>query len=602
MLAFRTALSLQPVPITAYHQLTPRRRSQTRQQDIHPPQFSRSNRAQITACSSSLPERLQSLCKDVSQQVDQKTRFMKLIRLGDSLPNLPDEHVSDRTRITGCTSVTHIDVAVLPDGTVSLRGLSDALIARGLLALIVLGLNGSTAAEIQAVSANDILSTSGLHQSTNMSRQAGISSILQGIQSRLRDANTPDKGQEALAESQTHPLHGRWTDRQGADTAILLSGGVDSSVAMRLAQESGARVQAFYLKIWLDDETAHLGECPWEEDMHYARAVCEQAGVRLHDVPFQREYWDEVVSYTVSEARCGHTPNPDVMCNTRIKFGAFFQKFGQQFDSIVTGHYARRVLNENGLAELHVSEDVVKDQTYFLSHLQQEQIAKARFPLGGLRKEETRELARRFDLANKDRKDSQGICFLGKLKFDDFLAQHLGTRRGSLVEFESGRELGFHPGFWFFTAGQRKGVRLSGGPWYVVAKDIEANIVYVSRRFQEEGSWRRGFDFERVVWISGDWPVGLSRIGQEACLRVKTRHGARFHDAVVRRAGSDCGHVVLEHGDKGLAGGQFAAFYDYEGRCLGSGVIMNEVRAQGLPECVIPLQAQGDAKRLQAPL
>lgn len=542
--------------------------------------------------SAALPSNLQKLCSEIRQQADQKSRILKLSALAGDMPSLDEHALSAETRVRGCTSITHIDIKRLDDGTIALRGYSDALISRGLLAIIVLGLNGTTEAELHTVSAEEILSCAGLTGGTLASRVGGLSAILEAVWSRLRDKpmreHTTQKNQESSHLYTSRSRQGN--DKQSEEVAVLLSGGVDSSVALRLAQETGARVQAFYLKIWLDDETAHMGACPWEEDLDYAHAVCKQAGVSLHDVAFQQHYWDRVVSYTMDEAQKGRTPNPDIMCNSRIKFGAFYEQFGSQFSRVVSGHYARRVTSpRTGLAELWLSNDEVKDQTYFLAHLRQEQLAKAWFPLGGMDKAQVRQMAATYNLPNKERRDSQGICFLGKLKFDEFLEHHLGCRIGQLVEFESGKELGAHKGYWFFTVGQRRGIGLSGGPWHVVAKDIQKNIVYISRQYDSEDKERKEFDFNGSSWISGDWPDALQCDGMKSAMRVKTRHGKNLYEAIVHRTGADSGRVQLFTRDKGLAPGQFAAFYDTQGRCLGSSVIAGDRSLQDAPPFIIPI-------------
>lgn len=553
----------------------------------------------VISNSATLPDQFRRLCEVVGNEEDEKRRLLKIVDLGGNLPMIRDDLLTANSRVPGCTSVTHLAIHRQNDGTIRLRGYSDAVIARGLLALVVLGLDGIHEDVVQNITASDILQTCRLSGSTRASRHAGVPAILEALQTKLRKSLTTN---DNCAPNQAgNKLDGRWSERQGDDVAVLLSGGVDSSVAMRMAQETGARVQAFYLKVWLDDETAHLGDCPWEEDMRYARAVCKQAGVVLHDVPFQRSYWDEVVAYTVAEARRGRTPNPDVMCNSRIKFGAFYHAFGADFKRVVTGHYAKRTIcDQTGLAELRLSADRSKDQTYFLSHLKQEQIAKADFPLGGLTKRDVRQLAENYELANCQRKDSQGICFLGKLRFDEFLAHHLGEQRGSLVEFESGHEVGVHKGFWFFTVGQRRGIGLSGGPWHVIAKDINRNIVYVSRQYDNVDEERRSFNFDSPVWISGEWPHGLRAVGATQILRVKTRHGPTMHNVVITRTGDNEGHVQLQSRDKGLAAGQFAAFYDSEERCLGSGVIAYEPLLLRAPDVIVPMNRH--SKKLQAHL
>lgn len=362
--------------------------------------------------------------------------------------------------------------------------------------------------------------------------------------------------------------------------AVLVSGGVDSSVALRLLKEEGHELTAFYLKIWLEDELSFLGECPWEDDLSYVRAVCEQAGVPLEVVPFQKEYWERVVAYTIDEVKHGRTPNPDMLCNARIKFGAFFDYLGNRperpqevegydflkgFDKVATGHYAQTE-ERDGKTFLKISPDPIKDQTYFLSQLSQEQVSKALFPIGGYEKGEVRRLAERFKLPNAKRKDSQGICFLGKIPFDKFLEYHLGKRPGKIIEYETGEVLGEHDGFWYFTVGQRRGIKLSGGPWYVVRKNPETNDVFISHGEHHELLARDAFVVGGLNWISGHASVKKD-------LQVKVRHGAKMYPATIETLEHDRLKVSLKEKDPGVAAGQFAVFYDGE-YCLGGGMIL----------------------------
>jgi tRNA-specific 2-thiouridylase len=356
--------------------------------------------------------------------------------------------------------------------------------------------------------------------------------------------------------------------------AVLVSGGVDSSVALRLLKEEGHELTAFYLKIWLEDELAFLGECPWEDDLRYVRAVCEEAGIPLEVVPFQKEYWERVVAYTIGEVKAGRTPNPDMLCNARIKFGAFYDAFGKDFDKVATGHYAQ-VENHAGVMVLKMSPDPIKDQTYFLSQLTRAQVVKALFPIGGFEKGEVRKLAEKFSLPNAKRKDSQGICFLGKIPFDKFLEYHLGKQPGKLIEYETKKVLGEHNGFWYFTIGQRRGIRLPGGPWYVVAKHSEMNEVFVSHGEHHAELARDAFIVGGLNWISGVLPVSTGfRQGEpeRVELQVKVRHGAKLYPATVDFSENSKVKVLLKEKDLGLAAGQFAVFYDGE-YCLGGGVI-----------------------------
>ena len=349
------------------------------------------------------------------------------------------------------------------------------------------------------------------------------------------------------------------------NTAVLLSGGVDSSVALKLLKEQGHNITAFYLKIWLEDELAYLGNCPWEQDLSYVKKVCEKENIPLQIIPLQQEYFDKVVSYAIAEIKAGRTPNPDIFCNHYIKFGSFLDYIDDSFDYIASGHYAKVITNEDGTVVLTMSPDAIKDQTYFLSYLTQEQLKCLIFPLGDYTKEQVRELAQQFDLPTKDRKDSQGICFLGKLKFTDFIAHYLGTKVGDLIEFETGNKLGTHNGFYFYTIGQRQGLRLAGGPWYVVKKDPEKNIVYISRTYYDADKKRDSFIVKSCNWISGTAP-------DKKNLHVKMRHGAKKYDCTLELLPDNSARVTLQENDQGIAPGQFAVFYD-DTICLGAGVI-----------------------------
>jgi tRNA-5-taurinomethyluridine 2-sulfurtransferase len=347
------------------------------------------------------------------------------------------------------------------------------------------------------------------------------------------------------------------------NTAVLLSGGVDSSVALRLLQDQGYSTTAFYLKIWLEDELSFLGTCPWQEDLTYVEAVCKQAGVSLEVISLQKEYWQEVVTQTIEHIKGGLTPNPDILCNQRIKFGAFYSKIDSSFERVATGHYARLERVEDRVV-LHTTNDTIKDQTYFLSQVSQKQLSRALFPLGDLTKLQVRARAHAYDLPNKDRKDSQGICFLGKLKFAEFIKYHLGVKEGSLVEIETGKIMGTHQGYWYYTIGQRQGIGLAGGPWYVAAKSADDNTVFISRQYYSEEKIRDTFVATQCNWIN-EKP-------DQKKLKVKLRHGPSFHDADIEYLKTGDLRVKLKERDQGIAQGQYAAFYE-DTRCLGAGVI-----------------------------
>lgn len=350
--------------------------------------------------------------------------------------------------------------------------------------------------------------------------------------------------------------------------AVLISGGVDSSVALRLLKDEGHELTAFYLKIWLEDEISFLGECPWEDDLSYVEAVCVQANVPLQVVPFQKEYWERVVAYTVEEVKAGRTPNPDMLCNAQIKFGAFYDfletQYKGQFEKIATGHYAR-VEERGGSVVLLTSPDPIKDQTYFLSQLSREQLGRALFPLGTLEKTQVRQLAETFSLPNAKRKDSQGICFLGKIPFDQFLEYHLGKRPGKLVEYETGAVLGEHDGFWYFTIGQRRGIKLSGGPWYVAKKNTETNEVFITHGQHQALVKQDTFTVRAMNWISPHQP-------EKTEVQVKIRHGEKKYEATIVYLSAENITVTLKEKDPGIAEGQFAVLYDGD-VCLGGGVI-----------------------------
>ncbi|GJP55240.1 hypothetical protein CLOM_g14211, partial [Closterium sp. NIES-68] len=273
--------------------------------------------------------------------------------------------------------------------------------------------------------------------------------------------------------------------------AVLLSGGVDSSVALRLLHAAGHECEAFYLKIWFQEDFENFwSQCPWEDDLAMAQAVCDEISVPLRIVHLTDAYWQRVVSHCVAEIRNGRTPNPDMLCNSRIKFGAFYDHIDlSHFDRVASGHYARVI---RPLAD-H-SQDIQGTSSAVQLVLSADE-------------SEVRQLAASFNLPNQSRKDSQGICFLGKVKFPEFVARHVGEQEGLLVEAESGVALGTHRGFWFFTIGQRQGIKLSGGPWYVVAKDTATNTVFVSRNYHSPNKSRRQF------WVGGfSWTVGGSAI------------------------------------------------------------------------------------------
>jgi tRNA-specific 2-thiouridylase len=347
--------------------------------------------------------------------------------------------------------------------------------------------------------------------------------------------------------------------------AVLTSGGVDSSVAlMRLVEEGQHELTAFYLKIWLEDEMAFLGSCPWEEDLEFVHSVCDAAGVPLEIVALQQEYLGAVVAYALSELEAGRTPSPDVMCNRMIKFGAFVDRTEGRFGRVASGHHAR-VDERGGRFHLLRGADPRKDQTYFLCQLRQDQLARCLFPIGDLTKTEVRDEAHRFGLTNADRPDSQGICFLGRVPFDDFVRHHLGDQPGDIRRASSGEFLGRHRGTWFHTIGQRRGLGLGGGPWYVVGKNLEENTILVAHADELAEYARDTFRIADPHWIVE--PPRRSN------LEVRIRHGERLERCSISLAGDGSMTVTFDDtSDPGVAPGQFAVLYDGD-ECLGGGVI-----------------------------
>jgi len=340
--------------------------------------------------------------------------------------------------------------------------------------------------------------------------------------------------------------------------AVLLSGGVDSSVALARLRAAGHDVTAFYLKIWLAQELAFLGNCPWQEDLEYARAACDLLDVPLEVVALQTEYQTAVVGYTLRELRAGRTPSPDLLCNREIKFGVFLDQYGQQFERVATGHYAqvRRVEHRFQLVR---GADPVKDQSYFLACLSDHQLAKACFPIGGELKHTIREEAQQIGLANSRRKDSQGICFLGAVPYQNFVRAYLGEAAGPIRRLEDGRVLGQHRGHWFHTIGQRQGLGLGDGPWYVVAKDVERNILWVAH--------------EPMAAASAELTLQsciLRALPHGERIQVRIRHGVALLPA--RLVSLEPLQLILEQAQPGVASGQFAVLYEGD-VCLGCGVI-----------------------------
>ena len=346
--------------------------------------------------------------------------------------------------------------------------------------------------------------------------------------------------------------------------AVLLSGGVDSSVVVWEFAQLGLHPDCFYIKI--GPEEKEEWDCSSEEDLEMATAVARKYGCKLQVVDCHHEYWNEVTRYTMEKVKAGFTPNPDVMCNRLIKFGAFDEKMGHNYDLIATGHYAQTETDENGDKWLVTSPDPVKDQTDFLAQIESWQLKKAIFPIGHHIKNEVREIAEEEHLINAKRKDSQGICFLGQINYNDYIRRYLGEKPGDVIEMETGKRIGEHKGLWFHTIGQRKGLGFGGGPWFVIKKDVENNILYVSHGYDPQSAYKKDFPLHDFHFLTRE--VAMQKV------TFKIRHTPEYHPATIEKLEDGRWMIHSEEAFHCVAPGQFCVVYDeHHHRCYGSGEI-----------------------------
>lgn len=365
--------------------------------------------------------------------------------------------------------------------------------------------------------------------------------------------------------------------------AVLISGGVDSAVTVHKLHSEGHELHLYYIRIGMDDGR---GDCSAEEDIEMCTLIARKYNLPLEIVSLHEEYWEHVMKYTLDSVAKGLTPHPDMMCNKLIKFGFFESRWGHLYDATATGHYAA-IEERDGRRFLATAADPVKDQTDFLAGISYSQLKHIIFPLGNMPKAEVRALAQEAELPNARRKDSQGICFLGKINYTDFLRRHLGERPGPVIEIETGRKIGEHSGFWFYTIGQRKGLGLSGGPWFVVRKNVRDNVIYVSKGYDTPKQYGKEMHLQAVNWISGtpfpseaDESTPLlpeSMIStDDSRLRIafKNRHTPGFAEGWIVR-NDDGSYTVSSDTDiQGIAPGQYAIIYTPDCKlCLGSGMI-----------------------------
>ena len=350
--------------------------------------------------------------------------------------------------------------------------------------------------------------------------------------------------------------------------AALVSGGVDSSVTIPLLKEQGLEPVIFYIQIGMEDKAGFM-DCPSEEDIEIVNWIAKKYGCHIEIVDLKKDYWESVVAYTLDSVKKGLTPNPDVMCNLLIKFGVFNERYGADFDRITTGHYAKRIELDNKIF-LGTAHDSIKDQTYFLSRITSAQMQKLMFPLGDMLKKDVRKIASEMKLPSAERRDSQGICFLGKINYNDFIRRYAGEREGNIIEFETGKILGKHKGYWFHTIGQRKGLGLGQGPWFVVKKDTDENIIYVSNGYDPEAQYGDTVNLKDFLFITENpWGNNIDGVN----ITFKIRHTPEFIEGKLYTSGNQ--HIIKSSKPiAGIAQGQFGVVYDTEMKiCIGSGVI-----------------------------
>ena len=352
--------------------------------------------------------------------------------------------------------------------------------------------------------------------------------------------------------------------------AALISGGVDSAVAVHRLLEQGHDLHLFYIRIGLDTGE---GDCSAEEDIEMCSYIAKKYNLPFDVVSLHEEYWENVMEYALQTVKQGLTPNPDIMCNKMIKFGYFEQRWGHVYDKTATGHYAStKIINDK--VYLATAVDPVKDQTDFLARISYDQLSHLMFPLGDIPKAEVREIAINAQMPNAYRKDSQGICFLGKINYNDFIRRHLGEKKGPIIELETGKKLGEHKGFWFHTIGQRKGLGLSGGPWYVVKKNVHDNVIYVSNGYGTEKQYGNTLHLDEMHFITENpWENSCNQVD----ITFKNRHMPEFLPAKLTHLGNMEYVIESENKVQGIAPGQFAVIYDKEKRlCYGSGIITGQ--------------------------
>lgn len=380
---------------------------------------------------------------------------------------------------------------------------------------------------------------------------------------------------------------------------IGLSGGVDSSVAAYLLKQQGYDVTALFMINWHDTVGTLAGDCPWNDDLIFAELVARKLDIPFHTVDLSDQYRKRVVEYMFAEYEKGRTPNPDVLCNREIKFDIFIdaaKKYGAEM--VATGHYCRKEVIEQDNQKVYrllAGSDPNKDQSYFLCQLSQQQLSMALFPIGHILKPEVRKIAEEQGLVTANKKDSQGICFVGKVDLPTFLQQKIKSKEGKIVEIpedlpglleqkkenvyfpfnlnpEDGKVIGYHPGAQFYTIGQRKGLHIGGKakPLFVVGIDVEKNIVYAGQGDEHPALNRNGLIIknEEIHWIRKDLSMGN---GESRKYMVRIRYRQPLQSATLHKR-EDGLYIEFDSAQRGITAGQFAAWY-YDDELIGSGVI-----------------------------
>lgn len=340
---------------------------------------------------------------------------------------------------------------------------------------------------------------------------------------------------------------------------VGMSGGVDSSVTAALLKDRGFSVVGVYMKNWTRDLPGL--PCPWKQDYQDAKRVATQLGIGFKVFDFQKQYQQKVVDYMISEYQAGRTPNPDVMCNQEIKFKLFLETaLADGADMVATGHYAK---TKNG--KLFAAENKDKDQTYFLYRVTEEALKKTLFPIGDLKtKSEVRALAKKFGLATAEKKDSQGICFVGKVGIREFLEQFVSAKPGAVID-RQGKTIGQHDGAIFYTIGQRHGLDIGGGlPYYVIGKNMAKNEVYVTTDLDDEKLWHDKVQLVDLHWINGEPDFRKT-------YQVRTRYRAPLVECTLQLVPGTA-RVALSQKVRAITPGQSAVLYDGQ-RVLGGGIV-----------------------------